>query len=272
MKINSQTKISTLIKHNKEAINAIASLNQHFKKLQNPLLRAVLAPRVTLMDASKIGKCPINDLYATLEKIGFEIDQEEIKVEEMPEFETKISEKTIDFIGNNVNETIDVRPIIAAGEDPFTLLLKKVKALNEFQTLEIVNSFEPIPLIRILQNKGYACLTTCSEDVYYTIVKVGGNKTTIEGSDEIEFLELDAFNEFCQSYDSNILEIDVRDLEMPLPMVTILNELEEMPEGFALKVYHKKVPQYLLPELQARDFKTKAHEIDEGNVLLLIHT
>lgn len=272
MKINSQTKISTLIKHNKEAITAIASLNQHFKKLHNPVLRAVLAPRVTLMDASKIGKCSINELFDSLEKIGFEIEKEEIQSTEIAEFETKFSEKTNEFIGNRINETIDVRPLIESGKDPFTLLLKKVESLNEFQTLEIVNSFEPIPLIRILQNKGYECLTTCEADVYYTIVKVGKNKTVLEPANEIEFFPLDAFNNLCSAYDSKLLEIDVRDLEMPLPMVIILNELEEMPEGFALKVNHKKVPQYLLPELFARNFKTKAHEINEGNVLLLIHT
>lgn len=74
-----------------------------------------------------------------------------------------------------------------------------------------------------------------------------------------------------QNCNKKIREIDVRDLEMPLPMVTILKELEEMGENEALYVHHKKVPQYLLPELAERNFRTWAAEVDDQNVKLLIH-
>jgi TusA-related sulfurtransferase len=66
-------------------------------------------------------------------------------------------------------------------------------------------------------------------------------------------------------------DIDVRDLEMPLPMLTILSALEELPEGEALYVHHKKVPQYLLPELAERHFKVFISDIADGNVKMLIH-
>ena len=58
---------------------------------------------------------------------------------------------------------------------------------------------------------------------------------------------------------------------MPLPMVTILKELEELKENEALYVHHKKVPQYLLPELVERNFKTWIADVGENNVKLLIH-
>ena len=50
-----------------------------------------------------------------------------------------------------------------------------------------------------------------------------------------------------------------------------LEELEELKENGALYVHHKKVPQYLLPELAERNFKTWIAEVDENNVKLLIH-
>ena len=53
-------------------------------------------------------------------------------------------------------------------------------------------------------------------------------------------------------------------------MITILKELEEMNENEALYVHHKKVPQYLLPELAERNFKTWIVEVDDQNVKLLI--
>lgn len=56
MKINRQTKISAIIRHNSAAIEAI---NPHFNKLRNPILRKVLAPRVTVEDAALIGGCKL---------------------------------------------------------------------------------------------------------------------------------------------------------------------------------------------------------------------
>ena len=48
-------------------------------------------------------------------------------------------------------------------------------------------------------------------------------------------------------------------------------ELEELKEGDMLFVHHKKIPQYLLPELAERNFKTWIAEVDDENVKLLIH-
>ena len=54
MVVNRKTRISAVIKANKQSIDAITSINKHFNKLRNPVLRKVLAPRVTVEDAAKI--------------------------------------------------------------------------------------------------------------------------------------------------------------------------------------------------------------------------
>ena len=74
MKINQQTKISALIKENEKAIDAISSINPHFNKLRNPILRKVLASRVTIADAARIGKCNIEVFFKKLAEIGFEVE------------------------------------------------------------------------------------------------------------------------------------------------------------------------------------------------------
>ncbi len=66
-------------------------------------------------------------------------------------------------------------------------------------------------------------------------------------------------------------EIDVRDLEMPMPMVTVLEELEKLSDGEALYVHHKRLPQYLLPELENRGFKLVTKPVDENNMKLIIY-
>ena len=74
MIISANTKISALIKENSKAIDAIAEINPHFRKLKNPVLRKVLAPRVTIEMAAKIGGVDVQVFFNKLEQIGFEID------------------------------------------------------------------------------------------------------------------------------------------------------------------------------------------------------
>lgn len=264
MLINRNTKISVIIKHNMEAIASIASINPHFKKLKNPVLRALLAPRVNLAEASKIGKCSVEDLFEKLKLIGFKIDESEKNI---PENKANI------LIEQEIvpTKTIDVRPIIQKAEDPFLLIMNAVKDLKTSETLEIINSFEPIPLIRILSKKGFLCSTVQKrENLYSTYFKSNAdNSLNINSSSIIELNQEDFNLEDLKSKDKQT-EIDVRDLEMPLPMLTILEQLEQLPKKFVLKVYHKKVPQFLIPELEERDFIMKYYIKTDEEVLLLI--
>ena len=74
MNFNKNTRISTLIKENEKTIDVIASINKNFLKLKNPILRRVLAPRVSVSDAAKVGGVKIDVLISKLEEIGFEFE------------------------------------------------------------------------------------------------------------------------------------------------------------------------------------------------------
>ena len=71
MKIDQYTKISQLINANPAVIEAIASINRHFEKLRNPILRKILASRVTIADAAKIGGTTVQQFYEKLGPLGF---------------------------------------------------------------------------------------------------------------------------------------------------------------------------------------------------------
>lgn len=51
--------------------------------------------------------------------------------------------------------TIDVRPIIAAGDEPFDLIMATVGALDDEEELVIVAPFEPVPLEGVLGSQGF---------------------------------------------------------------------------------------------------------------------
>lgn len=267
MIIDENTKISKIINENPASIDAIANLSSHFKKLHNPILRKVLASRVSVKDAAKIGGVSTNDFLKKLEGLGFKVEfrSDEAELNKITSIESEL--RDTDQI------SLDVRPIIASGADPFQKIMQAVNALNEGQTLSIINVFEPLPLISVMENKGFQSWTRqVAPDEYHTFFKKnlsGITEVNTEKNRDID--SADSFDLKVIGFGSNIKEIDVRDLEMPEPMVTILNAISTLPEAHALFVHHKKIPQFLLPELKNRGFDWLTREVSENYVHMLIY-
>jgi uncharacterized protein (DUF2249 family) len=269
MIINESTKIAALIKKNAEVIDAIASINPHFKKLKNPILRRLLASRVSIAEAAQIGKCTIDEFYQKLIPLGFQPEGSPAKTEIMTT--TDCPAPIAKAIAENKVNTLDVRPILAGGVDPFNAIMAEIKVLPEGHALRIINSFIPAPLIRVLGKKGFISHVEADGPVFTTYFydTDSGNteRTMPQGCGN---MTLDVIMKVKACF-ASCVEIDVRDMEMPMPMVTILQELERLPDGAALYVHHKKVPQMLLPELDSRQFRYTIAELGEGDVKLLIY-
>ncbi len=268
MKISSQTKISKIIKHNIEAIEVIASINSNFKKLRNPILRTVLAPRVTISDASRIGKCDIRLIFEGLQKIGFELETTTpTSIDTSCEKNKPTSQNQ--FLNNRELVKFDIRPVLEKNEDPFNSIMLIVNKLNNSNALEITSPFEPIPLIRIVEKKGFETLTIEIDKLYKLYIKKD-TQTPSRTQNEDTFSS-SGIQPILSKFKGKIKEIDVRNLEMPLPFVTILDELRTLNEEHALFVHHKRVPQFLLPEIGEMGFTYHVFEIDHENVELVIH-
>ncbi len=168
--------------------------------------------------------------------------------------------------------TLDVRPTIESGVDPFKIIMQEVKNLKENETLQIINSFEPIPLIRKLQSKGFDSWTERpDEGAVHTFFKMNKTKWVDNEIEDVVKKSKKNFDEQLSFFGDNIRSIDVRQLEMPEPMVQILKEIEILEKGQALYVDHKKIPQFLLPELEVRNFEILYKEIDCNHTKLLIY-
>jgi len=266
MKINNDTKLSHIFRENTDAIDAITSINKHFKKLKNPVLRKVLAPRVTIKDAAKIGNISTSEILQKLAALGFQVVYDDENIEQTP---SETVDKPITDIANIV--TLDVRPAIASGSDPFKEIMGAIKKMDDAETLEIINVFEPTPLIGILRGKGYKTWTDkIGEEEYRTYFTKDSSSTHQEIVADMPIAE-GSFDEILASFGENLKEIDVRLLEMPEPMVTILRELETLPDDHVLLVSHKKIPQFLLPELKSRNYQIMSKDIEPGLVLLIIY-
>ena len=103
MLITAKTKISQLIKYNKKSIDIIASINPHFRKLKNPVLRKLLAPRVNITDAARIGGITVDEFLQKLQQNGFEVDMNMHKSNQSPESaDTKV--KPIKMDRSNITD------------------------------------------------------------------------------------------------------------------------------------------------------------------------
>jgi UDP-N-acetylglucosamine enolpyruvyl transferase len=124
MIVDRNTKISEILKEKPEAIDAIASINRHFKKLQNPFLRKMLAPRVNVAAAAQVGNSTINNLLKVLEELGFQVAYEQGETETMTE-KTQVTMKKANVVD------MDVRPILESGVDPFNVIMEGLKNMTE---------------------------------------------------------------------------------------------------------------------------------------------
>ena len=60
--------------------------------------------------------------------------------------------------------TVDARPMIAAGEEPFQTIMAAVASLADGESLVVLAPFEPVPLEGVLSAQGFS----------YEAVDIGG--------------------------------------------------------------------------------------------------
>lgn len=264
MKINVNTKIAALLKHHPDVLEVIVGLSPKFGKLRNPLLRKLLAGRTTIAMASKVGGCGVNDFFKQLAPLGFEAEEQ---VQGGAYQKAVLPVWLLDKTKQEIKD-LDVRPVLKAGQDPLKQILIALRGLPKGQVLKIINTFEPTPLILMLEKKGYGSyVESPEEDLVFTYFykKSGEQEGHLDLREEGE-----GWDQVNNRFKDRLVLIDVRHLPMPQPMMTILAALEKLPPDQALLVEHKKTPLFLLSELRERGFDYRIREIEEQHVQLII--
>lgn len=271
MTINSATKIAAIIKANKASIDVIASLAKPLEKLRNPVLRSIMAGRVTIAEAAKIGGCTVENFKTALVPLGFVwVTSEEgtngSGGEPIPAWLSGLAPSQV--------QMLDVRPAISAGKDPLKQIMQQYKSLPEGRVLCIINSFIPYPLIDLLQSKSASCFTeTIGADEHRTWFLKGKSKAgeKKQGSPVVHCNQVEFTNASNRFYAGRLQTIDVRPYEMPIPMQMILEALGRLPAGNALLVHHKRIPVYLLEELSDKQYDVLIYTVAETDIRLLIY-
>ncbi len=150
---------------------------------------------------------------------------------------------------------LDVRPELEAGRDPFNLIVRTLGGIQEDAVLHLIIHFEPVPLYAVLKMKGYDHATEQSGGLWHVYFYKAGapvSNAPVAGQG--------APSESGQK----TIEIDVRGLEPPEPMVKIIEMLPQVGADTTLLVHHHREPLMLYDKLEHLGFKASAEKINEG--------
>ena len=162
--------------------------------------------------------------------------------------------------------TLDVRPELRAGGEPFPRIMQALASLAPGQALRLLATFEPIPLYGVLGRKGLA------------------HHATRHGTEDWEILFTPAGDAAAAppplpaagshagegaGWPEPMQSLDNRGLQPPEPMVRILSALEDLAPGAVLEAWNDREPLLLYPELEARGAVIEVSRKAEGVRLLI---
>jgi len=154
---------------------------------------------------------------------------------------------------------LDVRDDIRRGSEPIGKIIAAVKALEPDMALVLRAPFEPVPLYVVLGRRGLAHWTE----------RLGADDWSVwfyreparaAASDAAPASDVAA----SPAGDASTVEIDVRGLEPPQPMVQVLEAAERLRPGDRLVILHERRPTFLYPQLEERGLIHQTEEPAPG--------
>lgn len=252
------TKVGKMLKEHPVTLEVLLETSEHFRKLQNPLLRKTLAPRVTIEQASKIAGVNLSDLLQKLnKKIGANMTIAEISAATSP---SSPEARRPQILSELQPVDLDVRPILQGGTDPLKTILKSLEQLAPKQYLHLINSFEPIPLYTVLGKRGFDHFTEFSDGAFH--VHFYRRMPTEQGASGKEQERDETTPDI--PFRAQTIALDVRQLSPPEPMVKILETIPQVDENTLLFVHHHREPLFLYEKLQTRGYKWHVKKINDN--------
>ncbi len=161
--------------------------------------------------------------------------------------------------------TLDVRPELRAGGEPFPRIMQALASLAPGQALRLLATFEPIPLYGVLGRKGFAHHATRHGAEDWEILFTPAEETTAPRSPPAAGRRAGEGAGWPEPMQS----LDNRGLQPPEPMMRILSALENLAPGAVLEAWNDREPLLLYPELEARGAVIAVSRKAEGVRLLI---
>jgi hypothetical protein len=270
--ITPETRISTILKQYPAAIDVLTQISKHFKRLRNPLLRKTLAHRVTVKQASQIGKVSVQAFLEKLAKAGYPIVYQDTQSVSQVSY-YPIPEKDWNQMNRGKIVEIDARPDIEAGRAPFQRIMQAIKRVPLDGFLMVINGFEPCPLVEVMTQKGWRTRFHYEPDAVKTYFQHLGKATDDLPSEPEKgaVFSGNQFDEWVAAFGDHLWKLDVREMEMPHPMVIIQQKLPDLPEGYGLFIHHQRILKFLLPQLDEQGWQYCFKQVGGEGVKMIIY-
>jgi uncharacterized protein (DUF2249 family) len=236
-----------------ELLEVLVSLSPAFRKLRNPLVHRVQSRLVTVAQAAQMAGL---DPAVVVQRLNAAASGETASP---PPADVPVA------------ATVDARPLLDRGEEPFSAIMAAVARVGPGEALLLRTRFEPLPLYDVLARRGFrhAARPLAADDWEVVFWRDAGSVVDAAAAESPAADVAPA--PLGEPAPAAVVTIDVSDLVPPEPMVRILRALEALAPGQTLLVHHVRRPVYLYPQLDALGYRHETRERAEGGVEIWIH-
>ncbi|MCO5215438.1 MAG: DUF2249 domain-containing protein [Thermomicrobiales bacterium] len=255
--IEADWKINKVLETYPELLEVLAEMSPAFAKLRNPMIRKVQSRLVTVTQAAGVaGINPAEMLTRLNGAVGHETENTTTITPEL------VPSAVPDWVADAIIAVeLDVRPILARGEEPFGVITEATKGVPVGQALSLRSPFDPVPLRDVLGKQGFEAYSSGAGDDWTTFflrtreIKPPAAPTVVPAEEAAVTAEI---------------TIDVSELVPPEPMIRILAALEELPDGGRLIVHHVRRPMHLYPRLDELGYGHQTIELAPDQIEVVI--
>lgn len=168
MKIKRDTKIRDVLAYDEEKmISRLTLFSPAFERLRQPVLRRAMGGRVTVEQAAKVGRVPLNELLYVL-NLAVGEDEAEVSAElfagEWEDYqypETDPPKRPVEIVGVPDDDQrvifVDLLPDHERGNDPMLSIAVGLQRLRGRRRILLLrHPFDPVPLRELFARKGFA--------------------------------------------------------------------------------------------------------------------
>ena len=253
--VTAETTIARALAADPDLVDRLVAFNPVFRKLRNPILRRTMARLASFADAARVAGVPLQALLDVANGTHAETPPNASpRGAGVQAVVAPAAPNWVETFDRAVAVSLDVRPLLSSGEDPFAKIMSVVAKFAPGAVLVLDAPFDPAPLRRVLAGKGFSdhaeCLAPDHWRVYFLKSQAGAHPAAPSASAAPRVWR-----------ETGTAHIDVRGLNPPEPMLAILRLLEEPDCSASVIVHHEREPVFLYPELAERGWR---HEIVAG--------
>jgi hypothetical protein len=159
LQITPQTIVADLLNAYPELEDKLIEIASVFKKLKNPVLRKTIAKVTSLKQAAVIGNVALPTLINELRKT---VGQETLITDNEKNNANTVKPGWVKE--EKIKLTYDAREDLENGVHPVSKVVKDIETLTDNELYLLITPFIPLPLIDIVNKKGFAAHSEKSEE------------------------------------------------------------------------------------------------------------